>query len=270
MKTKHTRLFFIIIFSFICVQTAQAQFLKKLKKRVEQKVENAVIEKTANKASEKATNSMDKVFDINPFPDGKEKADPAVIADSYDFTWKYSLKMTTKQGDLVFDYYLKPDASYFGFTTATMQDMFTVMDNKNKVTVMFMNSKGNKIGMGSQMLDDLDLEEMADESGKYKFEALPEKTINGYRCKGARATSDEYIMTMYFTNEAEVSFDDIYKNKQTNIPIEFKNYFGKDDKVLMISMDMKSLKNDKHNATMECIGLEEVQKTINKANYKIM
>jgi hypothetical protein len=270
MKNQKCQIFMMIVFSMLFNPASHGQFLKKLKKRVEQKVENAVIEKAANKASEKATRSMDKAFDINPFPDGKEKADPAVIANSYDFTWKYSLKMTTKQGDMVFDYYLKPGASYFGFTTATMQDMFTVMDNGNKVTIMFMSSKGNNIGMASQMPDDLDLEEMADESGTYKFEALPEKTINGYRCKGARATSDEYIMTMYFTNEAEVSFDDIYKNKQTNIPIEFKNYFGKDDKVLMISMDMKSLKNDKYNATMECIGLEEVKKSIKKSNYKIM
>lgn len=38
---------------------------------------------------------------------------------------------------------------------------------------------------------------------------------------------------MYFTDEAEVSFDDIYKNQQTKIPVQLQNYFNKDDKVHM-------------------------------------
>ncbi|MDW5290228.1 DUF4412 domain-containing protein [Formosa sp. PL04] len=267
MKTK---IILLVVFMFLGVSKSQAQFFKKLKDRVEQTVENVVVEKTADKAAETTSKSMDKVFDMNPFGGGDGKADANQVANSYDFTWKYSLKMTTKQGDMVFDYYLKPDASYFGFTTATMKDMFTVMDNGNNVTVMFMNSKGNNIGMASQMPDDLDLEEMADESAKFKFEVLPNKSINGYDCKGVKATSDEYIMTMYFTNEAEISFDDIYKNQQTNIPVELKKYFDPNDKMLMISMDMKSLKNEKYDAKMECIGLEEVQKTIKKSDYKIM
>lgn len=75
---------------------------------------------------------------------------------------------------------------------------------------------------------------------------------------------------MYFTDEAEVSFDDIYKNQQTKIPVQLQNYFNKDDKVLMIFMDMKHLKNKKRDAQIECIGLEKVTKTISKSSYKSM
>lgn len=269
MKTNY--LFTSLTVFFLMFQPAEAQFLKKLKKRVEQKVENVVVEKAANKAAEKASKAMDKAFDINPFGSGsKEKADPNLVANSYDFTWKYSLKMSTKDGDMVFDYYLKPGAPYFGFTTATMESMFTVMDNGNKVTTMFMESQGNNIGMVTQMPDDLDLEEAKDESAKFTFEQLPDKTINGYHCKGVKATSEEYEMVMYFTNEAEVSFDDIFKNKTAKMPVQLKDYFDSNDKVLMISMDMKNLKKEKESATMECIGLEEVQKSIKKSDYKFM
>jgi hypothetical protein len=270
MKTNY--LFAAITVFFLIFQSAEAQFLKKLQKRVEQKVENAVIEKAANKAAEKATKSMDKAFDINPFSGGagKEKADPSLVASSYDFTWKYSLKMSTKDGEILFDYYLKPDASYFGFTTPAMENMFNVMDTDKKIIAMFMKSEGNNIGMVTQMPDDLDLEEANDESAKFKFETLPDKTVNGYHCKGVKATSDEYEMVMYFTNEAEVSFDDIFKNSKTKIPVQLKDYFNPDDKVLMISMDMKDLKNEKKSAKMECVGLEEVQKSIKKSDYKFM
>lgn len=267
--TKNCGTLFMFILLLCSTSTANAQFLKKLKKRVEQKVENAVIEKAANKASEKATKSMDKAFDSNPFGGSKEKADASLVADSYDFTWKYSLKMATKDGEMVFDYYLKPGASYFGFTSAVMENMFTVMDSENMVTVMFMESEGNNIGMVNQM-PELDVDEANNKSDNFKFEVLPEKTINGYLCKGVKATNDDYEMVMYFTTETEVGFDDIFKNKTTKIPAQLKDYFDPNGKTLMISMDMKNLKNKKESATMECIGLEEIKKSVKKSDYKFM
>ncbi|MGJ8591036.1 MAG: DUF4412 domain-containing protein [Aquaticitalea sp.] len=272
MKTQKCQIFMAIFFSLFFIPASQAQFYKKLKKRVEQKVENAVIEKAANKASEKATKSMDKAFETNPFGGGAgtEKADPSLVANSYDFTWRYSLKMSTKDGDMVFDYYLKPDAPYFGFTSATMENMYNVMDTDKNIMVMFMKSEGNNIGMVTQMPNDLDLEDANDESKKFKFETLPDKTINNYHCKGVKATSEEHEMVMYFTNETEVSFDDVFKNSKTKIPVQLKDYFNPDDKVLMISMDMKDLKNEKKSTKMECVGLEKVQKSIKKSDYKFM
>lgn len=267
MKTKYV--YTTVIILLFMLQSAEAQFIKKLQKRVEQKVEHAVIEKAANKAAEKVTASMDKAFDINPFGSSKEKADASLVADSYDFTWKYSLKMSTKDGDIIFDYYLKPEASYFGFTSLAMENMFTVMDNENKVTVMFMESEDNNIGMVNQMLE-IDIKEANKESDHFKFEVLPEKTINGYRCKGIKASNADNEMLMYFTNDTKVSFDDIYKNKSTKIPIELKDYFDPNEKALMIYMEMKNLKKAKENATIECVGLVEVKKTIKKSSYKFM
>ena len=148
---------------FLMFQSAEAQLLKKLKKRVEQKVENVIVEKASDKVAEKTSKTMDKAFEINPFVGKMDKGDPNLVADTYDFTWKYSLKMTSKQGDIVFDYYLKPEAPYFGFTSAAMENMFTVMDNGNKVTTMFMESQGNNMGMVSSMPDDLNLEEAKDQ-----------------------------------------------------------------------------------------------------------
>jgi hypothetical protein len=260
----------LLIIFFAGVQTSNAQLLKKLKNRIEQKVENVIVEKASDKAAEKASKSMDKVFDINPFGGGKEKADPASVADSYDFTWKYSLKMTSKEGEIIFDYYLKPDMSYFGFETPLMGDMFMIMDNGNNVMVTFMKSADNNIGMVSKMNMDLVIDESKDESTSFRFETLPDKTIMGFLCKGMRAISERYEIEMYFTNEAPVSFDDIYKNQNKNMPSGLENYFKEKDHVLMIHMDMKDLKNDKHNAVMECIGLEEVKKLINKSDYRFM
>ena len=261
----------LLLFIFL-IPNVNAQFLNKLKKRVEQKVENAVIEKAANKAADKATQSMDKMFDVNPFGGaaGKEKADPALVADTYQFSWKYSLKMSTKDGDMVVDYYLQPDEPYFGFTTQIMENMFTVMDNGKKVTIMYMKSDDNNIGMVTQMPEAFVLEDPEENQKKLTFEKLPEKTVNGYLCKGVKATNEDLEMIMYFTDKAEVSFDDVFKNSKTKIPVELKDYFNPDDKILMMSMDYTDLKNKKRNGKIECVGLEKATKTINKSDYKFM
>lgn len=271
MKSLKCQILVTVVLSLVFMPTSQAQFLKKLQKRVEQKVENAVIEKTANKAAEKAAKSMDKMFDINPFGGGgNEKADPALVADTYDFTWSYSLKMATKDGEIIFHYFLKPGAPYFGFTTPMMSNILTVMDNEHKITAMFMSSPdGSKIGMVSQM-PDLDIEAANETTEKFTFETLADKTINGFDCKGVKAVNDGYEMIMYFITDAEISFNDIYKNSKTKIPDALKDYFNENDKVLMIHMDMKNLKNQKESATMECIGLKEHQVIVNKSDYKFM
>lgn len=271
MKNLKSKIFLGIMLSLFFVSTSQGQFLKKLQKRVEQKVENAVIEKSANKVAEKATKSMDKMFDINPFGGGgKGKADPSLVADSYEFTWAYSLKMSTKDGEIIFHYFLEPGASYFAFTSPIMENILTVMDNEHQITAMFMNSQdGSKIGMVTKMAD-INAKEINDASEEFTFEPLPDKTINEFDCKGVKAFNDGYEMTMYYITDAEVSFNDIYKNGKTKIPDALKDYFKEDDKVLMIHMDMKNLKNKKENATMECIGLKERVTTVSKADYKFM
>ncbi|NCQ56517.1 MAG: DUF4412 domain-containing protein, partial [Flavobacteriales bacterium] len=64
MKTK---IIVTSVLMFLCATYSHAQLLKKLKNRIEQKVENVIVEKTSDKAAEKTSNSLDKVFDINPF-----------------------------------------------------------------------------------------------------------------------------------------------------------------------------------------------------------
>ncbi|NCP06735.1 MAG: DUF4412 domain-containing protein, partial [Flavobacteriales bacterium] len=70
---KHVNILLVLLIMVISAQTTQAQLFKKLKQSIEQKVENVIIEKTSDKAAEKTSNSLDKVFDINPFSMGKDK-----------------------------------------------------------------------------------------------------------------------------------------------------------------------------------------------------
>lgn len=104
----------VLVAFLIPTQSIEAQFLNKLQKRVEQKVENLIVEKTANKAAEKVFNSMDNILENKLFEIGTEKADPNLVSDSYYFSWNYSMKMSSKSGEMVFDYFLKLNISYLG------------------------------------------------------------------------------------------------------------------------------------------------------------
>lgn len=272
MKTleKNMRKISIIVSMLFLIPSANAQFLKKLSDRVQQTVENVIIEKTADKAGEKTSNSMDKILNMKIPGMGGKPVDASEVPDSYDFEWKYSLRVNTKEGDMVLDYFLKPDHPYFGFNTPTMEDMFMVMDSGKEIMVIYMQSEGNSTMMAMAMPTDLNVEEMEDTSGDFTYEILPNKTIMGFNCKGVRATNEQYDMTMYFTNEAPVSFNDIYKSDKAQIPEGMKKYFKDGENTLMLELTMIDKKKSKLNATMECIGLEEVQKIIDKSDYKSM
>ena len=49
------------------------------------------------------------------------------------------MKMTKKNGDIIFDYFLEPEQPYFGFNMPTIEgkkaigDLFMVIDNEEKL-----------------------------------------------------------------------------------------------------------------------------------------
>lgn len=260
----------IVISVLFFFQSANAQFLKKLKDRVQETVENVIIEKTAEKAAEKTGDGMDKILNMDFSGIGKTPVDPNTIPESYDFTWKYSLQMQTTEGDMVLDYFLMPDQPYFGFESAPMKDMFMVMDTENKMTVIYLDTEGNSSIMAVAIPDDVLLDEMNGESEDFSYEILANKTIMGYDCKGVKATNEELEMTMYFTTDAEVSFRDIYKSDNANIPKGLKKYFKEGENTLMLELEMVNYKKEKLNASMKCVGLEKIQKVVNKSDYESM
>lgn len=272
MKTK---LLFLQISSFCLLfnfYQGNAQLLKKLQNRITEKVENVVIESTSNKIANETSNSIDKLFsaDIGSIMQGKNKVDVALVSDLYDFSWIYTLNIQTKEGSMTLNYHLEPGQQYFGFTMPGMENMFIVMDNGRKMTITYMQSEGNLIGTATQMPDDLDIEESKDESEAFNFQTLDSKVIMGYNCRGVRATNNRYNMVMYFTNEAPVSFNDLYKNDKTKIPAGLKNYFNPNEPVLMMELQMTDLKNSKQDAKIECTNLKENAMSINKSDYKFM
>ncbi|MEY8869710.1 DUF4412 domain-containing protein [Gaetbulibacter sp. PBL-D1] len=272
---KKTR--FIVFFLLLgLTQTSEAQFLKKLKKRVEEKVEQTVVEKTADKASEKASNSMDKIFDINlknTQAKGK-KVDAKNVPDSYHFSYKYQMKMITSSGEMDVDYFLEPDATYMGMKMDAGMPFFMVIDDDANATFMFMESGGNKVVTATSLEMNEDLEDIEDiESPSLEdltITDLPNKTFLGYDCIGKKFENDEYAFVSYFTVDAPVSFDQVFKSEMDRYPEpikeQFKNYKG----ALLMHMEMidKTNKGKKNTSgTMECVAIEALDYKFSTKDY---
>lgn len=216
-----------------------------------------------------STNKKISVEDLMNF--GKNRVDIASIPNKYNFNWKYTMQITSEKGkSMNIDYFLEPNANYYGanMNQTKNSDMFMIMDSKNKITITAFGKENKKTAMASKMIDYSKIDNKNQKKLTYK--PVTGKTILGYKCKGIQATNDDMIITFYFTNEAKVSFADMFKNQKNNsFPDAFKEFFKPTDRPLVLEVDYKDLKKNK-SALMKCVALEKQSYTFNKSDYKFM
>lgn len=267
---------FLLVSLFFLNSTADAQFMKKLGKRVEQKVERAVIERVSNEAAKKADRSLDKLFNtkISPFPVSSERVAQEDLPSGYEFEYLYELKMEHKKGDFNIKYYLKENQTYFGAQMPEQagSNLFMVYDLEKAMTLIYMDNDGQKMvtalhtGSMENTIEDESL------NNTFTYEKLPgTKTILGYECNGVRAENDEYIMDFYYaTNITGPSFNDVWKMDKNNLPKSFDLSMleGDPEDTLMMELEMKSKKNKKNNVKMTCVQYEPASLSIATGDYE--
>ena len=251
-------------------QVSEAQILKKLQKKVQDKFE----QKASNKVEGEVDRSIDNALDTNVMGmiHGKNKVDVSLVPDSYPFSWKYAMEIQSdSEKSMTVDYFLEPNAEYFGFKMSEPGDLFMVIDSKNKFMITAFNKEKEKVAMAAKMPDYSEITAKENETDGFSYKSLPDKIIMGYNCKGIEATNEDFVMVFYFTNEAKVSFSDMFRSQQKQkTPNALKNYFKAGDKPLMMTMNMKDLKNKGKNTSMRCVSLEKNTHVFAKSDYKFM
>jgi hypothetical protein len=268
------KLALIILAAFVLSTPAEAQILKKLKKKIEKKVEDRVTEKVSDKAADGTENMMDQMMSRQMsnsamMPMGGEQVSTEEIPAQYDFNWKYNAKINTTQGDMQMIYRLKKNAPYMGIEMPQAGNVFMVMDTKNELMAMFFDSEGNKMLMASRM----DAAKSSAGDDFYKDAEIREiegKTILGYNCKGYEVETEGHLLKFYVTNEADVTFTQMYQYEKSKLPPGIKEEWLKNGEGLMLEMQMTDKKDPKNNAGMVCTSLEKETFNISKANYRSM
>lgn len=255
-----------LLMMFISVNSLQAQIWNQIESIAKKKSSESVGKKSSSQADDESSAAA--MMGL-----GKNKVDPSAVPSSYSFSWKYVMEMKTVDGKPMYaNYFLEPDASYFGLNLAegNGQSMLMIMDTKNKISVTCLGNDKQKMASASKMPDYSDMADKG-EQAKYTFKTLPNKTILGYNCKGIQATSAEYDIVLYYTSEAKVSFAELYKSQRNyKMPKAFADYFKPGEKTLMLEMTLKDLKNKGKVSTMKCVSLDKSSFVFNKVDYKFM
>lgn len=201
---------------------------------------------------------------------GKNKVDISKIPDQYLFSWKYTMQISTEKGkSFETDYFLEPDAQYYGSSVKDKKQsqMFMVMDAKRKIMISTFGEEGKKMAMANNLPD---YSKIASESdAKFNYKSVAGKEILGYSCKGMEASNDRMTITFYYTNDAKISFLGMFQITKNNMPDALKGYFKPNEKPL--SLEVIYFDKEKNKTTvMKCIALEKQSMTFNKSDYKFM
>jgi hypothetical protein len=291
------------------VTTAEAQFLKKLKKKAENAVERTVLKKTDEIVTEKTENTIDDVAD------GKEKKpdstnsttnqnhhnnatdnannnaidnannnaafkskgnDTDELPDHYEFNWELKTKITSGKDDMgEINYLINSNTKdYFGMEMSGEElkgqgKMVMVMDNIIKKNVMFMDMNRQKMGQIHKMAEIKEGKNKSDMA----FKEIGTKEILGYTCYGIEVEDQNYIGQLYFTLDAPVNFSAIFamaNNK--NGPKGFDPALLQvlQEDALMLEMHMTNKKKSKESYTMTSISLEKKYTDLSKKDYQFM
>lgn len=258
--------FKILIFSSLLIilitEQTSAQFLRELRDRAIDRSKDVILYKTSEKAAEKTSRAMDKL--LNPDFSGimtrsGKKIDMADLPDYYRFDYRYSLKMTTKEGEILFDYYLNPNEPYMGAKMSVGIDMTMIFDEGNNVLLTIVN--------GLPVATTMDTEEGFDENDfdylkEYTITDLPNREFLGYDCIGRQMENDDYKFIVYIAPDMEAGFGNVFKTDRANLPPAMQSMSREYENGLMMYMEMQDKKNKKRknsSATMECVAFEPAE-----------
>ncbi|WGF92371.1 DUF4412 domain-containing protein [Aequorivita marisscotiae] len=300
MKTKHL---LILLAIFFLGTTAQAQFLKKLKKTAENAVERTVLNKTDREVSKSTDKTIDGVIqggDEKKSNDEEANSDELTeeekakveqramnifgggmegIPDAYTFQYMIDMKITSNKDQSTLKYYVQPNAGYFGNAMPEEKNKNVIVyDLENQAMVMFMDNDGQKTAMkmrmplGEKMQEMIEKGQSGEENNVDNINITPiaGKTILGYKCKGYLVKQEEGTSKIYITNEAPVSFVGMFASmekmqKDNNAPtIPF------DKNSMMMEVEYTSNKRKRDNMHMICTSIKEQPFTIRKADYSGM
>jgi hypothetical protein len=259
-------LFITVLIAGFGVNHSKAQFLKELKDRTIERSKDVIIGKTADKAADKTGDAMDKILnpDFSRFANpGGSKVDMSTLPESYNFQYRYAMKMTTQEGEIDLDYYLSKTEPYMGAKMNMGMEMSMVFDEGNKVMFTYVN--------GIAMATEMDLNDAVDEEdmnlhNNYTFKELPNRQFLGYDCIGREIENDEYKFTIYIAPDMEAGFGSMFKSEHAKIPPAMQKFAQDYENGLMMYMEMVDKKNKKKkntSATMECVAFEPTNLVIN-------
>ncbi|APG64008.1 hypothetical protein LPB136_00875 [Tenacibaculum todarodis] len=263
----------LIIGLLLCFSgTANAQFFKRLGKKVKKAAEKAVERKVEQKTTKETEKAFDSTFNNSKKKKKRKKTSiPGFSnvkpANSYAFNHKAVMQISSGKEVTKIDYYLPNTGSFFGMgikDKRVKDDFMTVYDVEREAMFTFMQNAGKKIKMGIEFkTDDVDVDNT-------DFNITPTgntKVILGYNCKEYKMSGKEMTATIWVTKEVDFRFPSVMyngaKNKANN-----QQWMNNLDGWAMEMEMIDSSKRKPRTILMKCLSIEKSSLKIDSNNYQ--
>ena len=289
---------FTLLISLVSFNSAQAQLLKKLKKRVQEATEDVVVDKTAEKAAQETGKAMDSLLQIDPDYQSDSEAklqqlmlqsgEDLPMESAYEFKTNvvYQMEFQSKENSSVVDYgmWFSENENYMGTQVKNIQSkeknqqempasMLSVIDEKNKTMIIFMEEQKIAQVISMEKIKEIAVQENAEENTNTDFKGLKNtgktKKILGYSCEEFTSVNDENTFSMWVTDELELFQQNMFYSISESLGGNtFKN-IPKDAKGFMMEMHFENLVNGEK-GKMIVTEINKQSKSINTKEYQFM
>jgi len=276
------------------VNSAQAQLLNKLKKRVQEATEDVIIDKTAEKAAQEAGKTLDSLLEIDPDYLSKQAQLQMItpyskdlpIEANYEFNTNvvYEMENVSKDESTVIDYgmWFSKDENYMATEIKSIEskekgqqdmpsNMFTVLDEKNKTMVVFMEDQKMAQLVSMESIKDIAIEENENINTDLKElkKSGQTKKILGYTCEEYVLEDADNKFSIWTTDELELTRKNMFFNLGESLGGNtFKN-IPKGASGLMMEMHYEDVLNGE-SGKMVAKEINKQFKSINSSEYQYM
>ena len=289
---------FTLLISLVSFNSAQAQLLKKLKKRVQEATEDVIVDKTAEKAAQETGKAMDSLLQIDPDyqSDSEAKLQQLMLQSGEDLPMEstyvfktnvvYQMEFHSKENSSVVDYgmWFSENENYMGTQVKNIQSkekdqqempasMLSVIDEKNKTMIIFMEEQKIAQVISMEKIKEIAVQENVEENTNTDFKGLKKtgktKKILGYSCEEFTSVNDENTFSMWVTDELELFQQNMFYSISESLGGNtFKN-IPKDANGFMMEMHFENLVSGEK-GKMIVTEINKQSKSINTKEYQFM
>jgi hypothetical protein len=288
----------ILLTALMIGGSANAQILKKLKKRVQEATEDVIVEKAAQKTAQETGKAMDSLLNIDPDYEqknpeqwqkmfGQGGAD-VPIEESYHFDTNvmYTMEFTSNKENSVVDYsmwfsdkdnYMATQVSQIKSGSKDNQEMpatvFSVIDEKNKAMIILMQEQRIAQVISMDKIKDIATEENESDGLDASFDAINKtgnsKKILGYDCEEFASENQDTRSTFWVTQELDIYQKNMFYNVSKSLGGSSFGSIPKEAKGLMMEMHFEHKSKDER-GKMIVKEIRKESKSIETEGYQFM
>lgn len=292
----------LVTIALMFTQSTEAQFLKKLKKKVQQASEEVIIEKTAQKAAQETGKAMDSLLDIDPdYQSNYQKnmmqlysqsSADIPIESSYQFDTQVTYEMVVASdkeiSEVEYGMWFSKDQAYMASQLQKMSkgdkdqsseipmSMVSILDDKNQAMIILMEEQKiaqviamNQIKSAGEIETESESESMSETDFSQLKKTGKKKDILGYSCEEYAATDGSMEYSFWITQEVNIYQKNLFYSLSRSLGGSTFHEIPESAKGLMMEMNFSNSATGEK-GKMVITDIQNETKTLSTEGYNFM